>query len=911
MKPKISRFFLVFAMLLILAAAIAVHLWRDFQMGGVLRLEELLIFSAVFLLLLLALLVYIGVNALGLIQRLRRLATSINMPDQPAEKPHLRWLGEVLDQVLERIAAQKAELERLNAELERRNHELLKLHQRSLQNGQALTHSQEMLDMATQGADLGIWVWIHLDGEQPLFNRRWPRSMQGTQPEIGPGQEGWLAIVHPDDLEQASQNFVDHVEGRTEAFSAEYRIRDTAGEWIWILDQGRVLQRNAQGKPVCIAGTIQDISVRREVEENLRSSVARFHAIFAQAGIGISLIGTNGRLIEANRALHDMLGYDPKELTGLYFLEITHPDDREVNQRLWEEMVSGARQSYQFEKRYLRKKGGEVWCSVTVTPVHTEDGRLEYGIAMIENISLRKKAEAALSDLLTAERHQRELAQTLREIGAQMSATLDYQAVLMRLLQQIPRLIPCDVIDLLQIQGEVARITHRLWLANTPRVDPPGAELRIADTANLCWMSENQRPLVIANVRSDPDWVEIESETFINSWAGAPIISADGVVAFLSLSSSQPNFFNQEQAETLTAFTGQAALAIQNARLFQAAQRRAEEAETLRQATSVIVSALDLERVLDAILEQLDRVVPYDSASVFLQEGEWARLVAGSGLPEPEKLIGQAFNIQEDALLLEIIQCSHPVILTDAKRDPRFHGWGGVDYVGGWMGVPLRARGQIIGVLTLDSRQSGAYSSEDAALAQAFADEASIAVENARLFHQVQRMATTDPLTDLYNRRHFYDAASDELERSRRYAHPVSLVMIDFDHFKDINDTYGHPAGDQVLIEAARRCRAALRDIDVVARYGGEEFVILLPETGLEGALQAAERLRQGVMEVPVTVADCAIPVSISLGVASLQEDCANLEALLENADQALYLAKDSGRGRVYAWRDGKGELAL
>ncbi|MGP1254937.1 MAG: diguanylate cyclase [Kiloniellales bacterium] len=165
------------------------------------------------------------------------------------------------------------------------------------------------------------------------------------------------------------------------------------------------------------------------------------------------------------------------------------------------------------------------------------------------------------------------------------------------------------------------------------------------------------------------------------------------------------------------------------------------------------------------------------------------------------------------------------------------------------------------------------------------------------------RQATTDPLTGIANRRTFMERARSELVRARRYSESLSVMVMDLDHFKAINDAHGHQAGDRVLIEVARRISKTVRDsVDVFARLGGEEFVVLMPETGLEGALNLGERLRAVIADTPVTQdGGPAIKVTTSVGAATLQPGDLAIDSLLNRADAALYQAKDAGRDRVAA----------
>ena len=154
------------------------------------------------------------------------------------------------------------------------------------------------------------------------------------------------------------------------------------------------------------------------------------------------------------------------------------------------------------------------------------------------------------------------------------------------------------------------------------------------------------------------------------------------------------------------------------------------------------------------------------------------------------------------------------------------------------------------------------------------------------------------------NRRYFYEAARAELARFCRHGSAVSVIMLDIDHFKKVNDTYGHTVGDQVLRHVAGQLRAQLRNVDILARYGGEEFIILLPETNGELACQVAERLRLCTATTPLSHEAATIPITISLGIASeTSEAPQDLEQLLNHADEALYVAKQAGRNRASIWK--------
>lgn len=180
------------------------------------------------------------------------------------------------------------------------------------------------------------------------------------------------------------------------------------------------------------------------------------------------------------------------------------------------------------------------------------------------------------------------------------------------------------------------------------------------------------------------------------------------------------------------------------------------------------------------------------------------------------------------------------------------------------------------------------------------ANVAALAIENRQAHDELERRAYFDYLTGLANRRYFFEKAENEMVRTMRYGGALSLVMLDIDHFKQVNDTHGHKVGDTVLQKLAEVARATLRDVDVVGRIGGEEFAVLLPATGAEPAMEAAERLRVALAAAPVTLSlGPPLHFTASFGVATLSEKGANIDTLLNQSDQALYRAKTEGRNRV------------
>ena len=174
-------------------------------------------------------------------------------------------------------------------------------------------------------------------------------------------------------------------------------------------------------------------------------------------------------------------------------------------------------------------------------------------------------------------------------------------------------------------------------------------------------------------------------------------------------------------------------------------------------------------------------------------------------------------------------------------------------------------------------------------------------------YQETQRLAIQDPLTGCFNRRHFMTLAEQELQRVARYERPVSLVMLDIDHFKKFNDLHGHPAGDQLLCALVNLCQGGLRNVDVLARYGGEEFVIMMPETDADAVFSMGERLRKEIEKMEVTTPQGSQSVTVSMGTVSYDKSGKYplaLDDLIKHADHALYKAKNAGRNCIRSWQD-------
>jgi diguanylate cyclase (GGDEF)-like protein len=258
------------------------------------------------------------------------------------------------------------------------------------------------------------------------------------------------------------------------------------------------------------------------------------------------------------------------------------------------------------------------------------------------------------------------------------------------------------------------------------------------------------------------------------------------------------------------------------------------------------------------------------------------------------------------SIALQAIEQRSVVILADvpAQMDPGVSKSALLLGIRSVLCVPVMIGEEIVALIYVYKTDPAArpFDQRDVHLAVAISHQAALTIQRARLLKQAQMLeqwALTDSLTGLYNRRHFLKMAGLEFQRARRYQHSLSALMLDIDDFKQVNDTYGHATGDQVLVAVAAHCRKNLRDIDVSCRYGGDELVMLLPESDLSAARRAAERLCRSVAETPIETDRGVLRVTVSVGVAALADEHPEVAALITEVDAALYRAKNAGRNRV------------
>jgi diguanylate cyclase (GGDEF)-like protein len=402
-----------------------------------------------------------------------------------------------------------------------------------------------------------------------------------------------------------------------------------------------------------------------------------------------------------------------------------------------------------------------------------------------------------------------------------------------------------------------------------------------------------------------------ESGEAHGAFLGVPVLEGPHLRGILCLDREQP--FDESDAALATRGAEQVLHSIQSEQVFSAVERAKYEHERFYRASARLVQALTLEQVMETAFDAIAEIVEYDVSAITLYNASRKRhricsvRMQDSAAPmvKPEGLTGLEFR-DNQGLAAMVVKNKHYLPAAGELRDtttPIFTKKIRFKNAESLVVLPLISADDAIGTLTLVSREKGRFHKDIREMLSVIANQVAISLENALMYKRMETMATTDGLTGLTNHRTFQERFGDMLERAGRHGHRAAILLCDVDHFKGVNDTYGHPVGDEVLRRVARVLQEAVRKIDITARYGGEEFVVVLEATDLQGALGLAERIRQDVGDLIIESDKGPFQVKMSIGVAAFPEDAGDKAMLIERADHALYYAKDSGRNRVISYQ--------
>jgi two-component system cell cycle response regulator len=406
-------------------------------------------------------------------------------------------------------------------------------------------------------------------------------------------------------------------------------------------------------------------------------------------------------------------------------------------------------------------------------------------------------------------------------------------------------------------------------------------------------------------------------EVPIKSFLAVPLVQGDQVLGVIAVDSLEQDAFPREIQETLVRFIPFFNQIIEKIRISVEMDMRAKNFAALHAMSSVLSSSLEISEILEELTTQIRSAVPYDYCAFLLYDEQTEEAVITALKGYDARFTNYRFSLEQSAILTHMLREWRERRVSAIHHYPDLGDRGsGIGLfpvkdlqqpIKSLLGRPLVARDKFIGAAFFASIRTNTFTEYHRNFLDTLLNQVSMVLDNSMLHSSIRDMARTDGLTGLLNHRSFMEKLAEEYKRLDRDPRPFSILLMDIDKFKNVNDKYGHPVGDAAIKTVSKVLKDTARGSDFVARYGGEEFAVGMVDTDSKGAEQMGERIRTMLEKTAVTrLSDGELRVTISIGVSSYPSDTTNCAALLTMADDALYHAKRTGRNRVCLYRDAK-----
>jgi diguanylate cyclase (GGDEF)-like protein len=414
------------------------------------------------------------------------------------------------------------------------------------------------------------------------------------------------------------------------------------------------------------------------------------------------------------------------------------------------------------------------------------------------------------------------------------------------------------------------------------------------------WVAQHGEPLLVNDANQDPRGRTIPGTDEVDESMLVVPMRYDGLtIGVITLSKLGLNGFGPEDLRLMTILADQAATAVESARRLGRTQDLAQELRRLLSMSADLSASLDPRQVADLIASHMARAMGVDECAISYWDRPGDRTESlGYYPPMPVEGLQAYFDLAGYPVTRRVLERQEAVLIDaeDPDADPAEVALMRNDGQRRLAMLPLVAKGQSIGLVELFSNTAITWDEERLELARTMANEAAMALENARLYEEARKLADRDPLTGFFNHRFLHERLGEEVVRTQRARRPLSVLMLDLDDFKLVNDTFGHLFGDRVLTWTAELIRSTLRASDIPARYGGDEFAIILPETNDEEARSAAARIIEAFRDHAFQSEQRGpVPIGASIGVATYPADGRTSTELIAAADRALYRVKREG----------------
>ncbi|WP_204101995.1 MULTISPECIES: PAS domain S-box protein [Spirulina sp. CCY15215] len=609
---------------------------------------------------------------------------------------------------------------------------------------------------------------------------------------------------------------------------------------------------------------LHEMAERNHAEESMQELDKRFRTLFDRSGVGIIQTNKSGQFLKVNPKFSQLLGYSEGELQEKTFQELTHAEDLGNAIAQFRQLVEGDLSHISVEQRYLNKEGAEIWVNLSGSVVRNPMGDVEYFLGVVEDVGDRVAAKSALmatESTLNSFYNSTSMMMGIIELIDNDMRHISDNAVT----TEFFRLSPITMHNQLASDMGVPEDIRRYWIDHCNESRQIGKPIQFEYAYEM-----------------DVD----DGETDIR-WLSATVCPIPGQQRFSYMVEDVTE--RRQQAEALRRTNEE----LEDSTLELDARRQGME--RLGELADFLQASLTTEEAYNVIAELMAPLFPTCSGGVFV-------LNEGGNLVEAIASWGTHFNSEtifspEDSWALRRgkvhwVDESHPRLLSKhVHSDPM---------PAETLSVPLIAQGQTLGLLYLTSPERGILSPGRQQFAQTVAEQLGVSLLNIKLRSNLQIDSVRDALTGLHNRRYLEEALEREVYSAARQNRAIGVILLDIDHFRNFNNTFGHEAGDLVLKTLGGFLRRSLQKADLAARYGGEELMLVLPDSSWEETKVRAEQLREGVKHLNFEYSNQQCDrISVSIGMAIFPQNGMTREALLHSAEMALSRAKVEGRDRV------------
>jgi PAS domain S-box-containing protein len=615
--------------------------------------------------------------------------------------------------------------------------------QRWVENLTERKRREEVKKGLTQRIEAGLragnlaWWEMELPSERVIFDDR-KAEMLGHPPERFRTYEDFTGLLHPHDREAAMEAMRNHLNGKAENYEVEYRIETSTGEYKWFRDVGGIVDRNETTGQLRVVGIVEDITQRRQAEEALRERVKELTCLYAVS-----------RDLQEATSISSVFRRVVDHLTSaMQFPEITAPVIEVEGERFASEKYSEAlSHSLHATIRAEGEARGHVRVYYTeerpfLTP--HEQGLLNSVAGALGIWLERREAEKALR--ASEGRYRKRAAQLalLSDISKRIAGVLDLEVVLEDAVRLVQESFGYHHVGLFIMDCQRDELVMRARAGDFTHLFPSGHRLELGQ-GMVGWAAHSGERLMANDVNAEPRYVDVLSaEIPTRSELTVPMRIGGEIIGVLDVQSPRIDAFDQNDVMVIETLADQVAVAIENARLFQAERRQRELTEALEEASAAVGSTLELDRVLDQILEQVDRVVAGDAFNVMLVEGDVARIARWRGYDPSTTANGSVVlstPISRYPYLLQMVESGEPVVVSHVSGDEDWIERERQSWWRSYVAAPIVVTGLTVGFLNVIGAEPGQFRTEDAQRLEVFARHAAIAIENAQLFQEVRNYA--------------------------------------------------------------------------------------------------------------------------------------------------------------------------